>query len=117
MVGAGNIGLQQSLRVNPIGFATDYPLAVALCLGSAFLAALFFVRVTKVSRRFVPLGVLAVLAGDALLSFVVAPLLVGELEAANGPVVLLAVSLLGLQMVAAAAGAWIGARDRKLVTA
>ncbi len=124
VIGAGNVGLQQSLRLDPfgfrldpVGFAADYPMAVILCLGAAFVAALIFVRTTRAVRSFVPLGVLAVVAGDVLTSFVVAPLMVGELEPAHGFTVLVAVSLFGLQIVAAAAGAWVGARGARPVAA
>ena len=117
VIGAGNVGLQQSLRLDPVGFAADYPMAVILCLGAAFVAALIFVRTTRAARSFVPLGMLAVVAGDVLTSFVVAPLMVGELEPAHGFTVLVAVSLFGLQIVAAAAGAWAGARGARPVAA
>jgi hypothetical protein len=107
-VGAGNIGLQQSLRLDPVGFATNYPIAVVLSLAAALTVAWLFARTQRTSRRFAFAGALAVLLGDAAASFVVAPVLVGELEPEHGVIVLVAISLFGSQIVAALAGAALG---------
>ncbi len=106
VVGAGNVGLQQSLRLDPVGFATDHPVAIVLCLAAAFTTAALFARVGRTSKAFALQGAIAVLLGDAVASFIAAPVLVGELEPQHGVIVLLALSLFGTQVLAA----WLGAR-------
>jgi hypothetical protein len=115
-VGAGNVGLQQSLRLDPMAFATAYPLAVGLSLVGAFAAAAVFAARTRKSTEFAVVVAVAVLFGDVLGSFLAAPLLIGELEPSDGGAVLLVVSLLGAQPVAAWAGAWLGARTGRTAT-
>ncbi len=76
-----------------------------LSLLAAFATALIFVRVQRAPRSFALIGALAVLSGDVVASFLVAPVLIGELEVQHGLIVLRAISQLGLQVVAA----WLGA--------
>jgi hypothetical protein len=51
-----------------------------------------------------------VLVGDLIGAGFLAPLAVGELEVIHAPVVFAAISALGLQPLAAAAGSWVAAR-------
>jgi len=104
-IGARDVGLQQSISRDPVFFATTYPLAIVLSLLAAFATALIFVRVQRAPRSFALIGALAVLSGDVVASFLVAPVLIGELEVQHGLIVLRAISQLGLQVVAA----WLGA--------
>lgn len=113
LVGAGNVGLQQSLSLDPVGFTASYPLAVALCVAAAFATAFLFARLTQTPRSFALVGALAVLLGDAVASFTAAPAMVGELEVRHGFIVLIAISLYGMQVVAAWAGATMGAREQR----
>ncbi len=115
-IGAGNVGLQQSVSRDPVFFATTYPLAIVLSLAAAFAAALIHARVQRTPRSFALIGALAVLVGDVMASFLVAPLLVGELEMKHGFIVLLATSLCGLQIAAAWLGAFVGARAEHSLT-
>jgi hypothetical protein len=108
--GAGNVGLQQSLRLDPVTFATAYPLAMGLSIGAALLAAYLFARAKGTPPAFAIVGALAVLLGDAAGSLLAAPLLIGELELQHGAAVLLVTSLFGAQVIAAWAGAMLGAR-------
>lgn len=108
-IGAGNVGLQQSVSRDPVFFATTYPLAIALSLAAAFTVAFVFARTQRTPRAFALIGALAVLLGDVLASFLVAPALVGELELEHGFIVLLAISLYGSQIIAAWLGAMSGA--------
>ena len=107
--GAGNVGLQQSLSLDAVEFATRYPAAVVLSLAAAFSVAFVVARALRTARGFALLGALAVLVGDIAASFVAAPVLVGELEPQHGVTVLLAVSLYGSQILAAWLGAALGA--------
>ncbi len=118
LVGAGDIGLQQSVSRDPVYFATTYPLAIVLSLAAAFAAAFIFARVQRAPRAFALMGALAVLLGDVVASFLVAPVMIGELEMEHGVIVLLAISLYGSQIAAAWFGAFVGARvDRPFATA
>ena len=109
-IGARDVGLQQSISRDPVFFATTYPLAIVLSLLAAFATALIFVRVQRAARSFALFGALAVLSGDVVASFLVAPVLIGELEVQHGLIVLRAISQLGLQVVAAWLGALLGAQ-------
>lgn len=106
---AGQVGLSHSVTRDPVFFATTYPLAIALSLTAAFAAAFIFARIQRTPRAFAATGAATVLLGDALASFVVAPVLVGELEIQHGFIVLLAVSLYGSQIIAAWLGVMSGA--------
>lgn len=110
-IGAGNVGLQQSVSRDPIFFATNHPLAIVLSLTAAFVTALLFARTRRTPRAFALIGALAVLVGDVAASFLVAPLAIGELEVEHGFIVLLAISLYGLQIVGAWLGATLGAQE------
>ncbi len=116
-LGAGNIGLQHSVSRDPVFFATTYPLAIALSLAAAFAAAFIFARIQRTPRAFALLGALAVLLGDVVAGFLVAPVMVGELEIEHGFIVLSAISLYGLQLAAAWLGAFLGSREGRLVPA
>jgi hypothetical protein len=106
---AGNVGLQQSISRDPVFFATTYPLAIVVSLAAAFTTALILARMQRAPRSFALYGALAVLSGDVVASFLVAPVVIGELEVQHGLIVLLAISQLGLQVVAAWLGALLGA--------
>lgn len=85
---AGNVGLQQSVtryQLDPVGFLAIYPLAVALSLGTAFVVAFVFARGTHAPKAFALHGAVAVLLGDLVASFIVAPVVIGELEIWHGP--------------------------------
>jgi hypothetical protein len=117
--GAGSMGLQQSVTryaLDPLGFAASHPVAVAATTVIAFLVAYLFARVAHTSGSFARLAVGAVLLGNLVAAFVAAPLMVGELTVEWGPVVFLAISLYGLQPLAAWAGARLGATaDARIV--
>ena len=104
-IGARDVGLQQSISRDPVFFATTYPLAIVVSLAAAFTTALILARMQRAPRSFALYGALAVLSGDVVASFLVAPVVIGELEVQHGLIVLLAISQLGLQVVAA----WLGA--------
>jgi len=110
-IGAGNVGLQHSVSRDPVFFATTYPVTIALSLAAAFAAAFIFARIQRTPRAFALLGALAVLLGDVVAGFMVAPVMVGELEFEHGFIVLLAISLYGLQLAAAWLGAFLGSRE------
>ena len=106
LVGAGNVGLQRSVATGPLSLF-EYPLAILLAAGAAFLISVAATRV-RASSRPTPLTLAAaVLAGDALGALVVAPLAVGELTPLNAPVVFVALAVVGLQPLAVLAGAAI----------
>ncbi|MDQ3555013.1 MAG: hypothetical protein M3395_11520, partial [Chloroflexota bacterium] len=107
-IAAGDVGLQHSVSRDPVFFAVTYPLAIALSLAAAFTAAFTFTRIQRTPRAFALLGALAVLLGDVVAGFLVAPVMVGELGIEHGFIVLLAISLYGLQLAAAWLGAFLG---------
>jgi hypothetical protein len=108
LVGAGNVGLQRAVTSGPYILLGGHPFAVPLLVGSAFLVAFVLARAWKGSRRFAVAGGVAVLIGDLVGAFLLAPLAVGELEIGHGPVVFVILSFYGQQVIAAFAGAWFG---------
>ncbi|CAN5835316.1 hypothetical protein BH20CHL8_BH20CHL8_04830 [soil metagenome] len=111
LVGAGNVGLQRAVTSGPGVLIVEHPLAVPLLLGTAFFVAFGFARVWRESSRRAVALAAAVVVGDLVGSFILAPLAVGELEVAHGPRVFLVISFFGAQIVAAYAGARFGARS------
>ncbi len=110
LVGAGNVGLQRSVAIGPLTLL-EVPQAIALAAAFAFVAALVLTRLTGDAHRLHPFQLVAwVLVGDLFGAAVLAPLAVGELEVAHAAVVFAAISALGLQPLAAAAGAWVTGR-------
>lgn len=107
LIGAGNVGLQRSVAVSPLTLF-ERPLAVVLAVGLAFVVALGAAMLRRGTRP-APLTLLtAVLGGDAVGALVLAPLAVGELTPLDAPEVFAALTVIGLQPVAAAAGAVLG---------
>ena len=101
--GAGYVGLSRSVAVSPLTLL-EVPMALVLASALAFVAALGLARLAGDTR---PLQLVAwVLAGDLIGAAVLAPLAIGELEVVHAPVVFAAISALGIQPLAAAAGAW-----------
>ncbi len=111
VIGAGYVGLHQSVSRDPVFFASTYPLAIVLSLTAAFTTAFLFARTQRTPRAFALMGALAVLIGGVVASFLVAPLAIGELEVEDGFIVLFAISQFGTQVVAAWLGATLGARE------
>ncbi len=105
--GAGYVGLSRSVAVSPLTLL-EVPMALVLASALAFLAALGLTRLAGGIR---PLQLMAwVLAGDLIGAAVLAPLAIGELEVVHAPIVFAAISALGMQPLAAAAGAWAAGR-------
>jgi hypothetical protein len=101
--GAGYVGLSRSVAVSPLTLL-EVPMALVLAAALAFVAALGLARLVGGTR---PLRLVAwVLVGDLFGAAVLAPLAIGELTIIHTPVVFAAISALGLQPLAAAAGAW-----------
>ena len=95
---------------DPIGPVTllELPLALVLAVALAFVAAL---GLSRLAGGIPPLQVVAwVLVGDLFCAAVLAPLAVGELGVLDAPVVFAAITALGLQPLAALAGAWVAGR-------
>jgi hypothetical protein len=109
-VAAGDIGLQRSVAVSPLTLF-EVPLALVLVPGIAAAIAWAAARLTGAGRAWpLHLGV-AVLVGDLFGAAVLAPALVGELEAIHAPVVFAVITALGLQPAAAMLGAWLATRE------
>src|SRR5687767_9169600 len=105
--GAGYIGLSRSVAVGPQTLL-EVPMALVLASALAFVAAFGVARLAGGTR---PLQLVAwVLVGDVIGAAVLAPLAIGELEVVHAPVVFAAISALGIQPLAAAAGAWAAGR-------
>ena len=103
LAGAGNVGLQRSVAISPMTLL-EVPLAIVLAAALAFVASLGLTRLAHAR----PLQLVAwVLVGDLIGAAVLAPLAVGELEVVHAPVVFAAITALGLQPLAAIAGAWV----------
>src|SRR5688572_21374988 len=98
---AGNTGLQRSISTGALTLF-EQPMVVALVAATGF--AIAYACAKRLRLAAVPL-VVGVLLGDALAGLVLAPIAVGELEPIHAPLVLAAVSVLGIQPAAALAGA------------
>lgn len=106
-VGAGGDGLQRSISKGATSLFIEQSVAVALVAVTAFAIALLVTRVLGLRPMAVVVGVFV---GDVLAGLVLAPLAVGELEPIHAPLVVAAVSVLGVQPLAALAGALLAAR-------
>ena len=106
LLAAGNVGLQRSISR---GAQTlfEQPLVVALVAATAFVVAYVMANRLGVSAGSLLVGILV---GDAIAGLVLAPLLIGELEPIHAPLVVAAISVLGVQPAAAVAGAHFGQR-------
>ena len=105
--GAGSVGLSRSVALSPLTLL-ELPLALVLATALALVAVL---GLTRLARGTPPIQLVAwVLVGDLFGAAVLAPLAVGELTVIHAPVVFVAITALGLQPLAAAAGAWIAGR-------
>lgn len=101
-IGAGNVGLQRSVSIGPLTLL-EHPMAVALATSSAAVVA--FGSALRLPSPASGLGLLAaVLVGDVIGAFVIAPLATGELTPLHGPVVFAALTVIGLQPMAAVGG-------------
>lgn len=106
---AGGIGLQRSISKGAATLFTEQPIAVILVGATAFAVALVVTRVLEVR----PLPLFAgIFAGDLVAGVVLAPLAIGELEPIHAPLVVAAVSVLGVQPVAALAGSLVASWRR-----
>ncbi len=102
--GAGYVGLSRSVAVSPLTLL-EVPMALVLAAALAFAVALGLARLAGGTR---PLQLVAwVLVGDLIGAAVLAPMAIGELEVVHAPVVFAAITALGMQPLAAAAGAWV----------
>ena len=109
----GNVGLQRMLSGGLQGFL-EQPVAVALACLTAFAVSFALSRAWRLPRSAaLPIGV-GVAALD-LAAAIVAVTIVGELQLSPGDILnsVLVVSLYGVQVVAAAAGAWLGVSFRR----
>ncbi|TAJ99624.1 MAG: hypothetical protein EPO36_11240 [Chloroflexota bacterium] len=107
---AGNVGLQRSISKGGISL---FELPTVIVLVAVVAAAAGFVAARQL-RLSAPKLVAAVLVGDLFAGLVLAPFAIGELEPIHAPLVVAAVSVMGLQPAAAFVGAWAGrkaARD------
>ena len=110
LVGAGNVGLQRSVAIGPVTLL-EVPIALVLAAVLAFVASFVLSRLAAEPRPLHPLRVMAwVLVGDLIGAALLAPLAIGELEVIHAPTVFAAIAALGLQPLAAAAGAWAAGR-------
>lgn len=110
LAGAGYVGLSRSVSVSPLTLV-EVPMALVLAAALAFVAALAVNRLPGDAHPLRPLHLVAwILVGDLFGAAVLAPLAIGELEAVHAPVVFAAISALGLQPLAAAAGSWVAGR-------
>ena len=110
LVGAGNVGLQRSVAIGPVTLL-EVPIALVLAAVLAFVASFVLSRLAAEPRPLHPLRVMAwVLVGDLIGAALLAPLAIGELEVIHAPTVFAAITALGLQPLAAAAGAWAAGR-------
>jgi FtsH-binding integral membrane protein len=112
---AGGVGLQRSISKGAVTLFEEplVPVVVGLV---AFVLAYLSARLLRVSAPQVLVGVLV---GDLIAGLVLAPIAIGELEPIHAPLVIAAVSVLGIQPAAAFGGAWLGAgrtRSRDLHT-
>jgi len=104
--GAGNVGLQRSVAVSPLTLL-EVPAALALSAVLAFVTSWVLGSLDR-GNAAAPIRLVGgVLVGDVIGAVVLAPILVGELELIHAPVVFAAITALGLQPVAAFAGAWL----------
>ena len=103
---AGNVGLQRSISK---GGVTLFELPSVLVLVALVAIAVAFVAAKRLDLT-APQLVVAVLVGDLVAGLVLAPLAVGELEPNHAPLAFAAVSVMGVQPVAAFVGAWAGRR-------
>jgi hypothetical protein len=99
---AGNVGLQRSISKGPTALF-EQPAVVAVVAVVAFALALGSSRLLRLDPVQLSVGVVV---GDLLAGLVLAPLAVGELEPIHAPLVIAAVSLLGIQPLAVVVGAW-----------
>ena len=99
---AGNVGLQRSISKGAVTLF-EQPLVVVIVGLVAFGLAFVSARRLRISGVQILVGTLI---GDLFAGLVLAPIAIGELEPIHAPLVLAAVSLLGLQPGAAFAGAW-----------
>lgn len=102
LAGIGNVGLQRSVAV---GAATllERPFGLLLAAGLAFAATGLLVRQWHLRRRDLFGLLVAVLVGDVVGAFILAPLAVGELTPADAPIVFLPLTALALQPLAVVA--------------
>lgn len=108
-IGAGWVGLSRSVSIGATTLV-EHPTALALVVIVA-TATGFSVTRAFTLRPFQLL--VGVLVGDAFAGLVLAPIAIGELEPIHAPIVFLAVSVLGLQPVAAVIGSWVATIRRR----
>jgi hypothetical protein len=106
---AGNVGLQRSISK---GAFTLFELPTVIVLVAVVAAAVAFVVARQLHLTAFQL-VVAVLVGDLFAGLVLAPLAIGEIEPVHAPLVVAAVSVMGLQPAAAFIGAWAGRRGAR----
>lgn len=104
LIGAGNVGLQRSVSIGPLTLV-EHPLAIVLATGMAFIVALGASTLGGASRPRLLSLMAGILAGDGIGALLLAPLAVGELTPFDAPVLFVALAVLGLQPLAALAGA------------
>lgn len=106
-VGAGNVGLGRSIYPGPWTLVTERPIPSLLAVVTAF--AIAFLARPLLRPAGIGTGVAAVVGWNVVAAALIAPLAVGELELAHAPFVIAAITVLGLQLVAA----WLGASMRR----
>jgi hypothetical protein len=110
---AGGVGLQRSISKGALTLF-EHPLTIVIVA----VMALAVGYLSAVRLRIAPTPMLAgVLIGDLAAGLILAPIAIGELEPIHAPLVVAAVSVLGVQPAAAFVGAWAaGLRARESMT-
>lgn len=96
LLGLGNVGLQQSISIGPQVLLAEYPGVSALAFLVALGGTAFLGRWLRMGDRAawpLPTITLILIAG---MSWLVAPVLIGELDFQHGAVVFLVLSVVGL---------------------
>jgi hypothetical protein len=94
--GLGNIGLQRSVTVGPQVLLTEYPLVTVASFLIALGGAALLGRWLRIGVRAgwpLPATTLVLIAG---MSWLVAPILIGELEFEHGSLIFLVLSVVGV---------------------
>jgi hypothetical protein len=96
LFGLGNIGLQRSVTVGPQVLLTEYPLVTVASFLIATGGAALLGRWLRIGDRAgwpLPATTLVLIAG---MSWLVAPVLIGELEFEHGSLIFLVLSVVGV---------------------
>ena len=112
LFGLGNIGLQQSVSIGPQVLVTDYPAVTALGFAVATIGAAVLGPVLRLTVRGAVLFLGLTLAIIVIMSWLVTPSLIGELEFEHGHWVFPVLAVLGLLPLGVVLGAVVPAAWR-----